>query len=1164
LSGITSPLLSRSLASFNPLSGYSSMTEKPQFTSRFLKKGNNDSLEQSERYSDNGNLSLRASVGADVVIRGAGLKGVLARLEEPSINRSSSGSSHGSGGSGGSGTGSSGYHSDQIKERVALKKSHIEFEDSEEEGRDSVIVTGGLNFVKGDKAIVNSQVKTEKSSKMPDGLTNSISSFLKKTDHFTENYKNSQRDSDMSGVREYNGEDLGSSYRTGRSSSVARASSVSRQFDAPASSFTRAGSVSRGFESSSRDPFYSQLNKSTFSSPYRPTNHALSPLRENRILSPTQSDSFTTPPQSKYAIKEAAKPAKAKFISLEDECNWILSGREPEDDDDDDDENTLDDISGDELSEMTVDLNDETHTATTDRPDNTDTDLNITEKQAKTNGKKKERKRSDIQTNSRKSSSNSVASSRYDFEMPSSRLQINGINHTFNSDDDDAGLYRGKYERAVADLDFTKRRLVEQHEEDMEQLMMLKKQLEKKINEAYDEVDEQKKDTAQWKNKYKKVQNEMDDTRILLEEQNEKNDLLERKFRKVDSELIEIQQEIHREASVRNLLEKDMEALRKEKTRLNEELHSLRLDVETKDGKIRNLSNEIDDLQNNTVNEEELKRVKRQKQDIDNRLKDQIEEMDDLSGQVQELENEKTKLEMTMNQVKKEHKHELEIKEEETEDVRHAFGKKLKVVEQQLEEEHEDRIGFLREKHDMEGKILNLQEMLERSAEDEGLVAKLKKDLKRTKALLKDAHHVVENSQTEGTNKVIIRQLKNQLEDAEYARSAAVKAKQSKDLELADVQQQLEEIKKEKRSIEEKSSKLKKEKADLTTHLEENEEELQEVITKYKASVSAVSADQMTIQNQSATIQELEFERNKLKDQYAEISKRLDQMGKEGENVNSAQQQKLELKIKELETKLELEKTTKGRMENHISRQTDVIESLTKDMEDIALREKNAQEEQKKLARNIREMREELSTLQGKEAELSHKKSDLEKQLEVAEAETVSVRNQLKVAEKRIIDLQAAIHGAIDSDKEDSDDEGMEDFLEHHRRAMSVQRERNSMARDSMIRELSAPREIRASMPREVRASMPREVRASMPREVRASMPRDIRASMPRDIGASIPREPIAMPRDSRDIRSMSRDIRASVAKEFEAATRDLPPVEEAKETHVIKETPFESIAEVD
>ena len=97
LSSITSPLLPRSLASFNPLSGYSSMTDKSQFTSRFLKKGSTDSVEQSDRYSENGNLSLRASVGSDVVVRGAGLKGVLARLDEPSINRSSSGSSHGSG-----------------------------------------------------------------------------------------------------------------------------------------------------------------------------------------------------------------------------------------------------------------------------------------------------------------------------------------------------------------------------------------------------------------------------------------------------------------------------------------------------------------------------------------------------------------------------------------------------------------------------------------------------------------------------------------------------------------------------------------------------------------------------------------------------------------------------------------------------------------------------------------------------------------------------------------------------------------------------------------------------------------------------------------------------------------------------------------------------------
>ena len=48
----------------------------------------------------------------------------------------------------------------------------------------------------------------------------------------------------------------------------------------------------------------------------------------------------------------------------------------------------------------------------------------------------------------------------------------------------------------------------------------------------------------------------------------------------------------------------------------------------------------------------------------------------------------------------------------------------------------------------------------------------------------------------------------------------------------------------------------------------------------------------------------------------------------------------------------------------------------------------------------------------------------------------------------------------------DSSEEGMEDFLEHHRRAVSVQRERESVAREA---------EARASIQREVRASIARE-----------------------------------------------------------------------------------------
>lgn len=72
--------------------------------------------------------------------------------------------------------------------------------------------------------------------------------------------------------------------------------------------------------------------------------------------------------------------------------------------------------------------------------------------------------------------------------------------------DEDESMYRMKYERTMSELDEAKRRLVNQHEEDLEQLMTIKKQMDKKLNEAYEEVDDQKRDSAQWKNKYKKAQ----------------------------------------------------------------------------------------------------------------------------------------------------------------------------------------------------------------------------------------------------------------------------------------------------------------------------------------------------------------------------------------------------------------------------------------------------------------------------------------------------------------------------------------------------------------------------------------------------------------------------------------------------------------------------------
>lgn len=105
-----------------------------------------------------------------------------------------------------------------------------------------------------------------------------------------------------------------------------------------------------------------------------------------------------------------------------------------------------------------------------------------------------------------------------------------------NDDGHNSSIYKMKYERAAKELEFTKRRLQTQHEHDLDQLVGLKKQLEKKLADAYEEVEEQRQVVGQWKRKSQKLSSEMNDLRMLLDEQNGRNNLLEKKQRKFDAE----------------------------------------------------------------------------------------------------------------------------------------------------------------------------------------------------------------------------------------------------------------------------------------------------------------------------------------------------------------------------------------------------------------------------------------------------------------------------------------------------------------------------------------------------------------------------------------------------------------------------------------------------
>merc|ERR1711963_337994 len=207
-----------------------------------------------------------------------------------------------------------------------------------------------------------------------------------------------------------------------------------------------------------------------------------------------------------------------------------------------------------------------------------------------------------------------------------------------------------------------------------------------------------------------------------------------------------------------------------------------------------------------------------------------------------------------------------------------------------------------------------------------------------------------------------------------------------------------------------------REKTDFASQLEDNEEELHEVMKKFKASVAQLGVDQITIQEQSNRITDLEEEKNGLKEQVAELTTRISSL--EGENNTNPTQSRLELKVKELESKLELEQTTRTRMDTQINRLKEAIEKLNHESDALRNKEASAQDNVRKLQRALRELKEDYANLQQKEIDANAKKSEYEKLHELAEAETITAKNDLKLALKRIEDLQTAINGELDSESD--------------------------------------------------------------------------------------------------------------------------------------------------
>jgi myosin XVIII len=129
-------------------------------------------------------------------------------------------------------------------------------------------------------------------------------------------------------------------------------------------------------------------------------------------------------------------------------------------------------------------------------------------------------------------------------------------------------------------------------------------------------------------------------------------------------------------------------------------LQSVQLDLEMRGERLAALTKELDEMTTEGRSDADTTALRRAKHELEMKVKDQVrisqtchrvqcsaadvcvisqeEELDELAGQVQLLESARLRLEMAMEQMRKENKKELAQREEEMEDTRCSAQKKVK------------------------------------------------------------------------------------------------------------------------------------------------------------------------------------------------------------------------------------------------------------------------------------------------------------------------------------------------------------------------------------------------------------------------------------------------------------------------------------------------------
>ncbi|KAF6771055.1 hypothetical protein AHF37_10620, partial [Paragonimus kellicotti] len=192
-----------------------------------------------------------------------------------------------------------------------------------------------------------------------------------------------------------------------------------------------------------------------------------------------------------------------------------------------------------------------------------------------------------------------------------------------------------------------------------------------------------------------------------------------------------------------------------------------------------------------------------------------------------------------------------------------------------------------------------------------------------------------------------------QIDELDELNETNSRQKRAIQVELDDAVNQLSTLQRIKQRLEDQLSKANRESLDLQTQLEEQKIVAKEAQRQCQTVVAARSVDSATIAAQTLEISELLQERDSIRAELDEL--RLRFTVPEVDPISRLSVDRLELKVRELEQRLELESIVRSRLQTSLDRARETIEQLTTERDRLIASENSEKQLTRKLARQLRE-----------------------------------------------------------------------------------------------------------------------------------------------------------------------------------------------------------------